>query len=52
EMRRAHADRAPLGRNITHTEVANASVFLLSDLATGITGHVLPVDGGYGIMGI
>ncbi len=52
EMRRAHADRAPLGRNITHTEVAHASVFLLSDLATGITGHVLPVDGGYGIMGI
>ncbi|MCH7593501.1 MAG: enoyl-ACP reductase [Chloroflexi bacterium] len=51
-MRRAHADRAPLGRNITHVEVADAAVFLLSDLASGITGHVLPVDGGYGIMGI
>lgn len=52
EMRRAHAARAPLGRNITHDEVADAAVFLLSDLASGITGHVLPVDGGYGIMGI
>jgi len=52
EMRRSHAARAPIGRNITHTEVADAAVFLLSDLSSGITGHVLPVDGGYGIMGI
>ena len=52
EMRRSHAARAPIGRNITHKEVADAAVFLLSDLSTGITGHVLPVDGGYGIMGI
>jgi enoyl-[acyl-carrier protein] reductase I len=52
DMRRAHASRAPLGRNITHDEVAGAALFLCSDLASGITGHVLPVDAGYGIMGI
>jgi len=51
-MRRAHAERAPLGRNVTHEEVAGAALFLCSDLASGITGAVIPVDAGYGIMGI
>ncbi|MFW6174560.1 MAG: enoyl-ACP reductase FabI [Chloroflexota bacterium] len=52
EMRHAHAERSPLRRNITHQEVANAALFLCSDLASGITGHALPVDAGYGVMGI
>ena len=51
-MRRAHAERSPLGRNVTHEEVAGAALFLCSDLASGITGAVIPVDAGYGIMGI
>jgi len=51
-MRRAHAERSPLGRNVTHRDVANAALFLCSDLASGITGAVIPVDAGYGIMGI
>ncbi len=51
-MTKAHAERSPLMRNITHEEVANASSFLLSDLSSGITGVILPVDSGYGIMGI
>ncbi len=52
EMRRAHQERSPLKRPITHDEVANMALFLLSDLATGTTGAVIPVDAGYGIMAL
>ena len=52
DMRRIHADRAPLKRNITHHEVAKTALFLCSDLSSGITGTVIPVDAGYHIMGI
>jgi enoyl-[acyl-carrier protein] reductase I len=37
---------APLRRNVEVREVANAAVFLLSDLASGITAEVLHVDCG------
>ena len=40
------AARTPLGRLIEPDEVALAVVFLASDLATSITGALLPVDGG------
>lgn len=46
------AERAPLGRNIDGTEVGNAAVWLLSDLATGVTGQTIYVDSGYSIMGM
>lgn len=52
EMRRAHQERSPLKRPITHDEVANTALFLLSDLSTGTTGAVIPVDAGYGIMAL
>jgi enoyl-[acyl-carrier protein] reductase I len=42
---------SPLGRNIEREEVGAAGMFLLSDLAKGITGEVLHVDCGYNIMG-
>jgi enoyl-[acyl-carrier protein] reductase I len=42
---------APMGRNITREEVGAAGMFLLSDLASGITGELLHVDCGYNIMG-
>ncbi|HAZ63982.1 MAG TPA: NADH-specific enoyl-ACP reductase [Armatimonadetes bacterium] len=51
-MYRAYAERVPLRRNTTQDEVADASVFLFSDLARGITGDVLYVDGGYHILGV
>ena len=51
-MRKAFEERSPLGRNITHEEVANTALFLLSDLSSGITGTVIPVDAGYTAMGI
>jgi enoyl-[acyl-carrier protein] reductase I len=40
---------APLRRNVTIEEVGNSAAFLASDLASGITGHVLYVDGGFNI---
>jgi NAD(P)-dependent dehydrogenase (short-subunit alcohol dehydrogenase family) len=40
----------PLGRQGTAWEVAAAVVFLLSREAGYITGHVLPVDGGLGLI--
>ena len=42
---------SPLGRNIDRDEVGKAGMFLLSDLASGITGEVMHVDCGYNIMG-
>jgi enoyl-[acyl-carrier protein] reductase I len=50
-MQRHHAEKAPLRRNITKEEVGNAALFLLSDMASGITGETLYVDAGYHIMG-
>lgn len=45
-------DRAPLGWDATDAgPVADAVAFLLSDLARGITGEMLHVDGGYHAMG-
>ena len=52
DMKKIHAAKAPLKRNITHDEVGNAALFLCSDLATGITGTILPVDAGYHIMAV
>lgn len=42
----------PLRRNVTIDEVGNATAFLCSDLASGITGDVLYVDSGYHILGM
>jgi len=39
--------RTPLGRLAEVEEVADAIAFLSSDQARMITGHVLPVDGGW-----
>jgi len=43
---------APLGRNVTHEEVGNLGLFLLSPLASGITGETVYVDAGFHIMGM
>jgi NAD(P)-dependent dehydrogenase (short-subunit alcohol dehydrogenase family) len=37
----------PIGRIGTPVEVANAVLFLSSDLASFVTGETLMVDGGY-----
>ena len=49
----AHVSHAsPLRRNVTIDDVGNAASFLVSDLASGITGEVLYVDAGYNIVGM
>lgn len=40
-------ENAPLRRNVSIDEVGNAAAFLLSEMAAGITGEVLYVDGGF-----
>ncbi len=52
DMKRIHAERSPMGRNITLDEVANTALFLCSGMSSGITGEVIHVDTGYHIMGI
>jgi enoyl-[acyl-carrier protein] reductase I len=42
-----NAMHAPLKRNVTIEEVGNAAAFLCSDLASGITGEITYVDGGF-----
>jgi enoyl-[acyl-carrier protein] reductase I len=36
-----------LRRNVTTDEVGNVTAFLLSDLASGMTGEITYVDGGF-----
>jgi len=43
---------APLKKNVTIEQVGNSSMYLLSDLASGVTGEVHYVDSGYNIMGM
>jgi enoyl-[acyl-carrier protein] reductase I len=38
---------APLRKNVTTEEVGNVAAFLCSDLASGITGEIVHVDGGF-----
>jgi len=44
--------RAPLHRNVEQLEVGNVALFLVSDLASAITGEVTFVDCGFNITGI
>lgn len=52
EMINYAAQRSPLPRGIKPEEVADATVFLCSPLASAISGHVLYVDCGYNVMGL
>ncbi len=52
QMLAVAAETAPLKRNVTIDDVGNSAAFLCSDLAAGITGHVLYVDAGYNIVGM
>jgi len=44
-------EKAPLRRNVDQDQVGDATLFLISDMARGITGEVIHVDSGYHIIG-
>jgi len=46
------AERAPLRRNIDLDDVGRAAVFLMSDLASAVTGEIVHVDGGFFAVGV
>ena len=52
KMLQAGVERAPFRRATDPAEVADAAVFLASDLGRGVTGDVLFVDAGFHIMGL
>jgi len=43
---------SPLRKNISALDVGNTAAFLCSDLAAGITGEIIYVDGGYSQVGM
>lgn len=43
---------APMGRGVTIDEVGDAGAFLCSDLASGITGEIMYVDGGFSMVAL
>ncbi|WP_435170601.1 enoyl-ACP reductase FabI [Falsirhodobacter sp. 1013] len=43
---------SPLRRNVTQEEVGKSALYLLSDLASGVTGECLHVDAGYHVVGM
>ena len=49
KMLEYNKNRAPLARNVTIEEVGDTASFLSSDRASGITGQVIYVDGGFSI---
>jgi enoyl-[acyl-carrier protein] reductase I len=46
------AQTAPMRRNVTTEDVGNAATFLCSEMASGVTGEILYVDGGYSTVGM
>ena len=44
--------KAPLKRNVTGRDVGDSAVWLLSDMASGVTGQTIHVDCGYSSMGL
>ncbi|HIJ82463.1 MAG TPA: enoyl-ACP reductase [Desulfuromonadales bacterium] len=44
--------KAPLRRTITQEDVARSALYLCSDLASGVSGEIHYVDGGYSVIGL
>ncbi len=43
---------SPLKRNVTINEIGKSSVYLISDLSSGVTGEIIHVDSGYHSVGM
>lgn len=52
KMLDANEKISPLKRNVTIEEVGNAALFLCSPWASGITGEIMYVDGGFNTVGM
>ena len=52
DMLRLAAERAPLKRNVEPAEIGRTAVYLVSDMASGVTGETIHVDAGYNVMGM
>ncbi|MFC4735354.1 enoyl-ACP reductase FabI [Bacillus daqingensis] len=52
EVLKEMEDHAPLKRTVSQEEVGSTALFLMSGLASGITGEMLHVDGGYHTIGL
>ncbi len=46
------AQASPLRRNVSQEDVGKAAAFLCSDMASGVTGEILYVDGGFSTVGM
>jgi enoyl-[acyl-carrier protein] reductase I len=46
------AQTSPIRRNVTQEDVGKAATFLCSDMASGVTGEILYVDGGFSTVGM
>lgn len=49
---RTAVETSPLRRPMSLEDIGNASLYLLSDLSSGVTGEIHYVDGGYNVMGM
>lgn len=45
-------EKAPLKRRVTQEDIGRSSVYLLSDLSSGVTGEIIHVDCGFNVMGL
>ena len=52
DMKDAYVARSPLGRMVTHEDISNTALYLMSELSSGVTGENIHVDCGYHIMGM
>ena len=52
EMLKWNEANAPMRANVTKEQVGQAAVYLLSDMASGVSGEVHYVDAGYNIIGM
>lgn len=52
DMLRHASEKAPLGRNVEASEVGKSALYLVSDLASGVTGEIHYVDAGYNVLGM
>lgn len=44
--------KSPLGRNVDVDDVGRTALYLMSDMASGVTGEIIHVDAGYSIVGL